>query len=387
MGTLPRRDHFATFDGNLFVSGQVTCFFPRLRTGMGQTRTVIIDELRVPIVLAPMAGGPSTPELTVAVTEAGGFGILAAGYLSATEVAARIAATRAATDAAFGVNLFVPGPATPPARFADYLAEIGADHELGAPRYDTDDWEAELDLLTESPVAVVTCTFGCPTGAEVARLHAVGSEVWVTVTSVAEALIAVDAGADVLIAQGAEAGGHRATFTDRVTDDAVDPLGLLALLQLLDAAVDLPIVATGGITTGAGIAAALAAGAAAVQLGTVFLRCPEAGTNPVHRDAVGTSEPTMLTRAFTGRRARGVRNRFMVEHSANAPVAYPEIHYATAPLRARARAAGNRADVNLWAGQTQALTPELPAGDLVRTLAADTKTALDKALSRRIQSC
>ncbi len=354
---------------------------------MGETWAVIIDELRVPIVLAPMAGGPSTPELTAAVAEAGGLGVLAAGYLSAADTAGRIAATRALTDAPLGVNLFAPGPPTPPADYTDYLTELGAGHQLGAAEHDTDDWDAKLDLLVETPVAVVTTTFGCPTAAEVNRLHAVGTEVWVTVTSVAEAEIAVAAGADMLIAQGAEAGGHRATFVDRVADDAVDPLGLLALLQLLTAAVDRPIVAAGGIATGAGIAAALAAGASAAQLGTAFLRCPEAGTNPVHRAAVPSEAPTMLTRAFTGRRARGLRNEFMAEHSATAPAAYPEIHYATAPLRAAARAAGNPEEVNLWAGQTQALTPELPARELVAELAAATKTALESALSRRIQDC
>ncbi|PXX66696.1 nitroalkane oxidase [Nocardia tenerifensis] len=348
---------------------------------------MIIDDLTVPIVLAPMAGGPSTPELTGAVAEAGGLGLLAAGYLSATDLAARIAATRAATGRPFGVNLFVPGPATPAADFADYLAELARDHPVGDAKHDTDDWAAKLDLLVADPVAVVSFTFGCPTAEEIARLRAVGSETWVTVTSPAEARIAVERGADVLVAQGAEAGGHRATFVDRPADDATDPLSVLALLQLLTAATDKPVVATGGITTGAGIAAALAAGAAAAQLGTAFLRCPEAGTNPVHRAALTADTPTMLTRAFTGRRARGLRNRFMVEHSANAPVAYPEIHYATAPLRAEARTAGNPENVNLWAGQTHTLAPELPAGELVRTLAAETKTALKAALSRRIQDC
>jgi len=348
---------------------------------------MILDDSSVPIVLAPMAGGPSTPELTAAVSAAGGLGLLAAGYLTVADTAARLAATRELTTAPFGVNLFTPGPAAAPEGFADYLAEVGRTHELGTPKYDTDDWDAKLALLVEMPVAVVTFTFGCPSAAEIARLHAAGSEVWVTVTSAAEGRIAVEAGADVLIAQGAEAGGHRATFVDSVADDATDPLGLLALLQLLTAAVDRPIVATGGITTGAGIAAALAAGAAAVQLGTVFLRCPEAGTNPVHRAALDTDTPTMLTRAFTGRRARGLRNRFMDEYSALAPAAYPEIHYATAPLRAAARAAGNTDEVNLWAGQTHALAPELPAGELVSKLAADAKTALTTALSGRIQSC
>ncbi|MBF6211628.1 nitronate monooxygenase [Nocardia puris] len=346
---------------------------------------MIIDELRVPIVLAPMAGGPSTPELAAAVSGAGGFGQLAAGYLSAADAAARIAATRALTDAPFGVNLFVPGPATPPERFAAYLTELGARYELGTPAHDTDDWDAKLDLLTADPVAVVTCTFGCPSADEIARLHAAGSEVWVTVTSVAEAELAVAAGADVLVAQGAEAGGHRATFVDRAEDDRTDPLGLLALVQLLTAAVDRPIVAAGGIATGAGVAAALAAGAAAAQVGTAFLRCPEAGTNPVHRAAVPTATPTALTRAFTGRRARGIRNRFLDEHTATAPVAYPEIHYATGPLRARARAEGNPEEVNLWAGQAHALAVEQPAGELVAQLAADAKTALETAFSRRFR--
>ncbi|WP_174371997.1 nitronate monooxygenase [Nocardia pneumoniae] len=348
---------------------------------------MILERLDVPIVLAPMAGGPSTPELTAAVAEAGGFGQLAAGYLSAADTAARITATRAATGRPFGVNLFVPGPATPAADLADYLAELGADHELGDAKFDTDDWDAKLELLVADPVAAVSFTFGCPSAAEIARLHAVGSEVWVTVTSPGEARVAVDAGADVLIAQGAEAGGHRATFVDRPAEDATDPLGLLALLQLLAAVTDRPLVATGGIATGAGIAAALAAGAAAAQLGTVFLRCPEAGTNQVHRNALTTDTPTMLTRAFTGRRARGLRNRFLLKHTATAPAGYPEIHYATAPLRAAARSAGNADEVNLWAGQTHALAPETPAGDLVRALAADTKSSLEKALSRRIQCC
>jgi nitronate monooxygenase len=354
---------------------------------MDDTGTVILDELSIPIVLAPLAGGPSTPSLTAAVSAAGGFGQLAAGYLSAVDTAARLAETRELTTAPFGINLFVPGPPTPPETFADYVTELGAAHEIGTPKYDTDDWDAKLDLLVAAPVAVVSFTFGCPSAAEVARLHAIGSEVWVTVTSAAEARIAVGAGADALIAQGAEAGGHRATFVDRPADDSNDPLGLLALLQILTATVDRPIVATGGITTGAGIAAVLAAGASAAQLGTVFLRCPEAGTNPVHRAALAADTPTMLTRAFTGRRARGLRNRFMDEHSATAPSAYPEIHYATAPLRAAARAAGNPDEVNLWAGQTHALAPELPAGELVGTLAAETKTALKRALSRRIRAC
>ncbi|MGW5310413.1 nitronate monooxygenase [Nocardia thailandica] len=342
---------------------------------------MILDDLRVPIVAAPMAGGPTTPELVAAVTGAGGFGQLAAGYLGTDALAERITATRALTPGPFGVNLFAPGAPADRADYADYLATLGARFPLGEPRHDTDEWAEKLDLLVADPVAMVSVTFGCPDAAEVARLHAVGTEVWVTVTSPAEAALAVAAGADALIAQGAEAGGHRADFRDDPTNDPVDPLGLLSLLQLLPATTDRPVVAAGGLITGAGVAAALAAGAAAAQLGTAFLRCPEAGTNAVHRDAVGSAEPTMLTRAFTGRRARGIRNPFLTDFTSLAPAAYPEIHYATAPLRAAARANGNSAAVNLWAGQTHALATGQPAGELVATLYAEAKAALGKALS------
>jgi len=343
---------------------------------------VIIDELTVPIVLAPMAGGPSTPELTAAVAEAGGLGVLAAGYLDAETLVARITETATQTREPIGVNLFVPDTPTRPADYNAYLNELRDEFELGEPNYDTDAWDAKLALLTTDPVAVVSFTFGCPTATEIAGLHAAGSEVWVTVTDAAEADQAIAAGADALVAQGAEAGGHRATFVDRTTEDAVDPLGVLALVQLLRSRTDRPIIAAGGIATGAAVAAVVTAGAAAAQVGTAFLRCPEAGTNSVVRQALDNDTPTVLTRAFTGRRARGVRNRFITEHSATAPVAYPEIHYATAPLRAAARNMGDSEAVNIWAGQAHGLATQLPAGELVRTLAAEAKIAAETTVSR-----
>ncbi|APB01677.1 NAD(P)H-dependent flavin oxidoreductase [Nocardia seriolae] len=310
---------------------------------------------------------------------------MASGYLPAAELGARIKATRALTPRAFGVNLFYPSEPSPTDRFSSYIEELSREFPVGAAKYDSDDWDAKLELLVAEPVAVVSSTFGCPSAAEIDRLHAVGTEVWVTVTTVAEARQAVAAGADVLIAQGAEAGGHRGTFVDDAADDLTDPFGLLTLVQLLRSAVDAPIVAAGGIATGEAVASVLAAGAAAAQIGTAFLRCPEAGTAPLVREAITADTPTMLTRAFTGRRARGLRNRFMLEHL-DAPVAYPEIHYATGPLRAAGRAEGNADAVNLWAGQAHSLAPELPAGELVRKLSADAKNALERALSLRIQS-
>ncbi|MFE6862896.1 nitronate monooxygenase [Nocardia sp. NPDC057668] len=345
---------------------------------------MLLDTLDTPIVLAPMAGGPSTPELAAAVSAAGGLGFLAAGYLSATDLADRVRQTRKVTAAPFGVNLFFPSEPSPPERFAAYVTELSRDFPIGDARYDSDDWTAKLDVLIADPVPVVSTTFGCPSVADIERLHAVGTEVWVTVTSVPEALHARTVGADAVIAQGAEAGGHRGSFDDRPEDDSEDALGLLALIQLLVPEMDRPIIAAGGIATGAGMAAALTAGARAVQIGTAFLRCPEAGTAPLVRTAITSQTPTMLTRAFTGRRARGLRNQFMLDHP-NAPAAYPEIHYATGPLRAAARAAGDAEQVNLWAGQAHSLAPELPAGELVRQLSRDAKSALERVLSLRIQ--
>lgn len=332
---------------------------------------MVIDRLAVPIVLAPMAGGPSTPGLAAAVADAGGLGFVAAGYLTADALAQRIAATRSLTAAPLGVNVFVPGPPADPAVYAPYLARLAPEAEqqgvtLGEPRFDDDDWEAKLALLARDPVAVVSFTFGAPAPAAVGSLRDAGSEVWITVTSPEEAVVAAEAGADALVVQGAEAGGHRATFVDR---DGAPALGLLALLQLVRRAVDLPLVATGGIMTRQGVAAVLAGGARAAQVGTAFLLCPEAGTSEPHRRAVASAAPTALTRAFSGRLARGVRNRFMDAHGHAAPIAYPEVHHATSPLRAAARAAGDAEAINLWAGEAHALARELPAAEVVRQLA------------------
>ena len=192
-------------------------------------------------------------------------------------------------------------------------------------------------------------------------------------------MIARDAGADALVVQGVEAGGHRAYFED---DDAAPDLGILAALQLIGAAVDLPLVATGGLATGGAVAAVLSAGAAAAQLGTAFMRCPEAGTAAAHREALAAETPTALTRAFSGRTARGIVNRFLREHSADAPRAYPELHHLTAPLRAAARERGDAGGFHLWAGQAHALAGEEPAGELVRRLAGEAAAALEQAQRR-----
>jgi nitronate monooxygenase len=334
----------------------------------------ILDRLAVPVVLAPMAGGPSTPELAAAVTGAGGLGFLAAGYLTTERLAADVAATRRRTDGPLGVNVFAP-----PARevdhdavqaYADRLAAPAARHgvALGEPRHDDDGFGAKVDLLAAAGVDVVSTTFGPPPAAVVERLHGAGVEVWSTVTDRAEADVAVGLGVDAVVAQGAEAGGHQGA----TVDDDRTPLPLVALLADL-AGLAVPVVAAGGIVSGHDVAAALAAGAVAVQAGTAFLLCPEAGTTAVHRAAVagaaGADDPTVLTRAFSGRRARGLANAWTAEVGADAPIAYPDVHHLTTPLRAHGRAVGDPDLVNLWAGTGVGRVRPAPAADVVASLA------------------
>jgi nitronate monooxygenase len=333
----------------------------------------MLERPTLPIVQAPMAGGQSTPELAAAVCEAGGLGFVAAGYRSPAAMADDISATRALTDRPFGVNLFSPPqrPGDPDAvrRFVE-LIEPEAERvgvELGAPVYDDDGYAGKLDYLLREPVAVVSFTFGCPDPSLVEELRAIGTSVWVTVTGPSEAVEAAAAGADALVAQGVEAGGHRGSFDD--VEGRVD-YGLLTLLELVRAEVDLPLVATGGIATGAAVAAVLAAGAALAQIGTAFMLCPEAGTSAAHRQALASGRPTGLTRAFSGRLARGIVNRWQSRYSDAAPFAYPEIHHVTAPLRAQARQAGDAELINLWAGQAYALARKVPAAEVVAQLTA-----------------
>jgi nitronate monooxygenase len=318
-----------------------------------------------------MAGGPSTPSLAAAVSDAGGLGFLALGYLTDEAAGEQIAELRGLTDRPFGVNLFVPGRPSDPDSFARYVERLRrAGLQLGEARFDDDGWGAKLALVLDRRPAVASFTFGCPGPEVVSSLRSAGIEVWVTVTSAEEARLAAARRVDVVIAQGAEAGGHRGSFDNRIE---MPVYGLLALLQLVSAAVDLPVVATGGIATGAAVAAVLHAGAAAAQIGTAFMLAPEAGTAPALRRAVASDGQTELTRAFTGRLARGIQNRFMADHGAAAPAAYPEIHNLTAPLRSAAREAGDAESINLWAGEAHALAKPLPAGELTVALAREAR--------------
>jgi nitronate monooxygenase len=320
------------------------------------------------IVLAPLAGGPSTPELAAAVSNAGGLGFLAAGYLAPYDFATRLRKTRELTSAQIGVNLFVlDDVGVDDDAIAAYVRELEPEArargvQLGRPYFD-DDWlEEKVELIVRADVEIVSTTFGCLPAETIARLQESGTAVWATVTAAHEARAARDAGVDALVVQGAEAGGHRGAWRD----DG-EPTPLLELLPLVD--VGLPLIATGGIADRAGVAAALAAGARAVQVGTAFLLCPEAGTSEPHRRALRGGAETSFTRAFTGRSARGIVNRFMVDHP-DAPSAYPHIHHVTLPLRTAARAVGDIDGINLWAGVNFARAEELPAAEVVAQLGA-----------------
>jgi nitronate monooxygenase len=333
-----------------------------------------LAELEHPIVQAPMAGGASTPALAAAVSAAGGLGFLAAGYKPADGIRADIAAVRAATARPFGINLFVaPQPVPEPSAVDLYARALAQRYgRVGTARHDDDGWEEKVALVADLAVPVVSVTFGCPPPAAVERLHTGGCALWITVTSPEEARAAEAAGADALVVQGVEAGGHRATFDDT----APVGLGLLAALQLVAAVSALPLIATGGLATGRAVAAVLAAGASAAQLGTAFMLAPEAATAAAHRAALAGDGETGLTRAFTGRTARGIVNRFQREHTAGAPLGYPDVHHVTAPLRAAARERGDADGFHLWAGQAHALAEPVPAADLVRRVAGEARAAL-----------
>ncbi|MBC6458110.1 nitronate monooxygenase [Actinomadura sp. HBU206391] len=356
-----------------------------------------------PIVQAPMAGGASGPALAAAVSNAGGLGFLAAGYKTAAHMRREIDETRALTSRPFGVNLFVPSldpvDAGAVAAYRDRLAPEAArlGVALGEPAGGDDDWDAKVaDLLTDPP-AVVSFTFGCPGADVITALRDRGALVVVTVTSVAEASAASDA--DALCVQGPEAGAHQGSFdntarlsdpsraeaagADRIAADAVrggtgekgggeGPEGLRALLPAVREVTDQPLIAAGGLGHGGHVAEVLALGAQAAQLGTAFLRSLESGANQVHKDALADPRfsATALTRAFSGRPARGLVNRFLALHSAYAPAAYPHVNDLTSPLRRAAAAKGDADTVALWAGTSFRLASEAPAAEIVARFVA-----------------
>jgi NAD(P)H-dependent flavin oxidoreductase YrpB (nitropropane dioxygenase family) len=329
----------------------------------------------LPLAAAPMAGGPSNPALAAAVAGVGAFPFLAAGYKTPEALAAEIAAVRD-TGTPFGVNLFAPVPAPiSEADFRRYAEDLQPEADAygidlsGAPLIQDDDrWRDKVDLLLADPVPVVSLTFGLPSPDDARALRRGGSRLLITVTTVDEARAAAEVGADGLMAQGSDAGAHSGTHdpTRRIT-----PMPALALVPAVVAATGLPVVAAGGVDGPQAVAGLLDAGAAAVAVGTLLVRTDESGASQTYKDALGDPAftSTVVTRAFTGRPARALRNGFLDRHDATAPTGYPAVHHLTRGLRQAAAKAGDTQRLHLWAGAGYRNATTGPASTVIERLA------------------
>lgn len=337
-------------------------------------RTPLTERLGLayPIIQAPMAGGPTTPEMVAAVAKAGGLGTLAGGYQTPDQIRAGIHRVRTLTDRPFAVNLLLPQPVTSSAAaleraqtlmrpFRETLG-LGAPPEPG-PEPSIDD---QIAVLLEEGVAAFSFTFALPTPAQLeafrrARIVLIG-----TATTVEEALALEAAGVDMVVAQGSEAGGHRGTFLGPYASSLV---GTMALVPAMVDRVRLPVIAAGGLMDGRGILAALALGAAGAQLGTAFLATPESGANPHYRRMLSesTETSTHVTRAYTGKAVRAIANTFtrtLGPHEAELPE-YPIQHALTRDLRRKAADVGNTDLMGMWAGQGTRLLQSAPSAELM----------------------
>jgi nitronate monooxygenase len=337
--------------------------------------------LRLPLIQAPMAGGPSSLELVIAASSAGALGSFGFAYTQPEEMKRQAAAVRAKTDAPFGINLFVsPQPGAIPAAeqraaieaLARYYRELDLPvPEPVKPPY-APDLEAQFAAVEDIKPRVFSVHLDC---VPPQRFQKHGMLVGGSANCVAEAKRLEELGYDFVIAQGGEAGGHRGSY---LRDPYQSLTGTLALTRLIVRAVRIPVVAAGGIMDGAGIAAALALGAQAAQLGTAFLPCPESGASPVHKEALlhATEDETQITEKFSGKPARGLANRFMREMASAAQLAFPAQNSITGKLRAAAAQAGKADYVALWAGQAAPLARKLPAAKLIDALERETIAAL-----------
>ncbi|MBY4897837.1 nitronate monooxygenase family protein [Cupriavidus sp. AU9028] len=362
---------------------------------MHPTDSSLLNRLGIaaPIIQAPMAG-VSTPALAAAVSNAGGLGSLGIGAMNAEAAREAIRATRALTAGPFNVNLFCHEPAqsdsTREGAWLQYLASVFAEFGATPPASLREIYQslrtdsAMVQMLVEERPAVVSFHFGLP-GQEIVRmLHEAGIVLLACATSLAEARQIEAAGIDAIVAQGVEAGGHRGVFDPREFDEG---LGTLALTRLLVRETGLPVIAAGGIMDGAGIAAALALGAHAAQLGTAFVPCPESAADEAYRSVLlsRAAPPTTMTRAISGRPARGLSNRFTaLGLAAEAPGIpdYPIAYDAGKALHAAAKAQGSADFAAQWAGQAVALSRAMPAAELVRQLLLE----LDEAVAGLAQA-
>ena len=331
--------------------------------------------MSIPLIAAPMSGGPSTPAMVSAATAAGGLGMLAAGYKTVQAIEGEIHRVRA-EGIPFGVNVFAPNPLpVDPDSYRAYAAVLQREADQfgltlpAEPIEDNDKFDEKIALLLDDPVPMVSFTFGIPARRVISELQRANSVVVQTVTTPQEAKQARDAGVDMLAVQAAVAGGHSGTLSPR---KPLTPVPIVNLVEQIVATVGLPVLAAGGLATPGAVADVIRAGAAAAVVGTVLLRANESGASATHQAALADTArtETVLTHAFTGRPARGLRNTFINAHEAEAPLGYPAIHHLTSPLRKAAAAAGKPDYVHLWAGTGYRHATAEPAADILRRLAA-----------------
>ena len=332
--------------------------------------------MSIPLIAAPMAGGPTTPAMVSAATRAGGLGMLAAGYKTVEAVEAEIKSVRG-EGIPFGINLFAPNPVpVDPERYRTYAGIVQREaDQFGLtlppePIEDDDKFDEKIALLLDDPVPMVSFTFGIPSRSVISALQEADTVVVQTVTTPEEAAQAHDAGVDMLAVQAAAAGGHSGTLSPQ---RPLTPAPIVDLVKRIIGSVPLPVLAAGGLATPSAVAEVIRAGATAAAVGTVLLRAAESGASATHQAAL--TDParteTVITRAFTGRPARGLRNAFIDAHEAEAPLGYPAIHYLTSPLRKAAAAAGKPDYVHLWAGTGYRHATAEPAADILQRLAAN----------------
>ena len=358
---------------------------------MSWTSNTLTDLLgiRRPIIQAPMAGS-STPELAIAVTNAGGLGSLGCAFMNPEQLTEQFATMRGATNGAYNVNFFVHDEPVPDAVRGDamrdalqpYYEELGLgevpEAEASSPSFSPQ----QLDAVLAASPPVVSFHFGLPDAHMVQAVKDMGAVVLSSATTVHEAKQLEAGGVDAVIAQGFESGGHRGTFASSFEASCI---GTMALVPQVADAVNIPVIAAGGIADGRGIAAALALGAQAVQMGTAFLTCPESAAHDVFRKALvaASDDATRITSAFSGRPARGLDNRYIRDMAGRDDIFpdFPINNTLTGPLRKASAEAGKEDFMSLWSGQAAALSKSLPAADLVDTLMAETDAVLSRLQS------